>query len=87
MIAFRTGYDITTDLHHGFTLSIGSVRKRLTLGFHWDWPRLYWYNRHWAMDEPDYLQGMPVLREKPKKWLLRGIQWRRQFDCKVWRGP
>lgn len=84
MIVWRFGYDITTDLHHGFTLVIGNIRKRLIIGFHFNRPTLVWYNRHYALDEPGYIQGMPVIRRKPKRWLLRGIQWQRKFEWKWW---
>ena len=56
---FRTGYDIATDLHHGFTLLVG----RLLVAFHFNWPHLVWYNRDWALDEAGYIQGMPVYRK------------------------
>lgn len=73
---FRTGYDIGTDMHHGFTLLLG---KRL-VGLHWNWPHLTWFNRSWMVDEHGVIKGMPVPRRKPKKWLLRGIVWPVHFE-------
>ncbi len=83
--ALSTGYNIQHDCHHGITLAVGRRRNvlpdqpryRLVCGFCFNSPRLTWYNKHWAMDEPGYIQGQPVMRAKPKKWLLRGIQWDR----------
>jgi hypothetical protein len=70
-VKFRTGYDIGSDLHHGFVFNAG----RFIVNFHFDRPRLVWYNKYWHVDEPGYVQGLPVPRKKPKKWLLRGIEW------------
>ena len=69
-IRFRTGYDIVSDLPHGFTLHLFGR----TFNFHWDWPKPVWFNRSWAVNEKGYMQGMPIMRRKPKKWLLRSIQ-------------
>jgi hypothetical protein len=78
-VKFRFGYDIVTDLHHGFSLCVG----RLYIGFHYNLPHLVYYNRHWAMDEAGYIQGMPVYRRKPKRWLIRGVRWPMKFEW-VW---
>ncbi len=90
MIAYRFGYDITTDLHHGVTIVWGKRRKRM-LAFHWNWPHVVWFNRSWAVDERGYIQGLPVYRVKRKRWLLRGIIWPRHFkwvsDCAKERRP
>ena len=82
MVAYRFGYDITTDLHHGFVLVWGKRRKRL-LAFHWNWPHLVWFNRSWAVDEAGYIRGMPVYRKTKKKWLLRAIKWEKSFEYRV----
>jgi hypothetical protein len=68
---FRIGYDIISDLPHGFVLSVG----RFIVNFHYDWPSLVWYDRYWHINEQGYLAGLPVPRKKPKRWLLRGIKW------------
>lgn len=73
---FRTGYDIGCDLHHGFTLKVG----KLLIASHWDWPRIIWYNRSWAVNEHGYVQGMPIMRRKPKLWPIRKIYWERKFE-------
>lgn len=70
-LAFRTGYNIELDTHHGFDLY--AFGWRLAFGF--DWPRIAWFNRDWAVDEKGTLRSLPVLRRKPKKWLIRGISW------------
>ena len=75
-LCLHTGYDIITDLHHGFTFA---CKPWLLVAFHFNWPHLIWYNKHWAMNEPGYIQGMPVARREPKRWLLRGIAW----PCKL----
>ena len=73
---FRTGYDIRADCHHGFTLKIG----KLLIACQFDWPHIIWFNRDWAVNEAGYIQGMPVLRRKPKRWLLRGVSWKHHFE-------
>ena len=74
-LALQTGYDIIADLPHGFNLLVG----RLLVSFHWDWPRPVWHNRNWALNEAGYIQGMPVYRKKPKRWLLRSVQFPMRF--------
>lgn len=76
MIKLQTGYDIGSDLHHGFTLKVG----KLLIGCHWDWPQVIWYNRSWAVNEKGYVQGMPVVRRRPRKFLFRSICWSRKFE-------
>lgn len=71
MIAYRFGYDIGSDLHHGLTIA---WNKRV-IGFHWNWPYFLWYNRLWAMNEQGYIPGMPVYRAKEKKWRIRAFVW------------
>lgn len=66
---FRTGYDIVSDLPHGFTLHAWG----LTFNLHFAAPKAVWYNQHWAVNEKGYVQGMPVLRQRRKWWLLRGF--------------
>jgi hypothetical protein len=90
--ALSTGYHFNYDCHHGFTLALWprwrmdtipdwqhQCRYRLVCGFCFNFPRLIWYNKHWALNEPGYIQGQPILRAKPKKWRLRGIQWDRNY--------
>ncbi len=55
----------------------GGVRYRLVCGLAFATPKLIWYNKHWALNEPGYIQGQPIMRAKPKKWLLRGVTWYR----------
>ncbi len=78
MIAYRFGYDIATDLHHGVTIVWGKRRKRM-LAFHWNWPHVVWFNRNWMVDEHGVIKGMPVARRKPKKWLVRNIHFPFRF--------
>lgn len=66
---FRTGYDIISDLPHGFTLHVFDR----TFNFHFDWPKPVWFDRSWAVNEKGYVRAMPVWRDRPKKWLLRGF--------------
>ncbi len=83
----QTGYDITTDLHHGFNIGFTRAWKLspwLLICWHYGWPQLIWYNRYYAVNESGYLRGFPVARPKAKWWLLRGIRWPHQFRV-IWR--
>ncbi len=75
MIRLQTGYNIVADLPHGFVFLLGG----LLISLHFDWPRPVWYNRDWALNERGYIQGMPVHRAKPKRWLLRGMKFPFKF--------
>src|ERR1700740_2595580 len=92
--AISTGYHAAYDCRYGVSLAFG-LRKnwlrvepghiqtdpkyKLICGFCFDRPRLVWFNKYWALHEPGYIQGMPVMRAKPKRWRLRGIHWERYW--------
>lgn len=92
--ALSIGYDIGTDCPYGFTLALGrrAGRKpgepiwKFIVECHWDLPKLVWRWEEFAINEPGYVQGLPVPRLgiRSSAWTgrefsLYGIQWYRGF--------
>jgi hypothetical protein len=78
-LALHVGYQSEFDLPWGFSIGLfprtaeGGSRYRFCMTFGFALPQFIWYDRHWHANEVGYLAALPVLRAKPKRWLLRGV--------------
>jgi hypothetical protein len=94
-LAASWGYDINTDCPFGLRVALGhrkadagsSMLYRLIVHLYFDWPKLVWAHEAWAVNEPGYLQGMPVARQgvrssawTGREWHLYGWDWYRGWS-------
>ena len=93
--ALNWGYDIQTDCPFSLTIALGHSRLvwkhaypryRLIVSFAFDWPKVEWRDTEWAVNEPGYLQGMPVQRQgiaasawTGRRMTVRRVTWFRKF--------
>lgn len=84
--AISWGYHIQTDLPFSLTVAIGhrkpengGYRYRSIFQCYCDWPKFHWVNETWAMNEPGYLQGMPIARRGVPSSLWTGRPWSMRF--------